>query len=794
VLAQSLGGIAFYLVCAIIGLIILGMATGGRQTTSGRQTASGKRMTSEWRRSREDDYRRIAMGAGVLHLGRMAGLLVLLAASQPGITWKEWLLQSLTVTAFLWAFLFHSFHTPRGALLFLGSAVTAVGGLTVVCLLSAPTPTSTWPSTAWLAFLLLLNVFALVQWFRARRHFSLWLSSAFLVWSLAAVSGLLGFQSGALLGHLAALPLFAIETYRAILADYGVLGQELQVTGKQALLQSQEMAFLLELSKTLSASPNLAVALERTTEVTARVIDADWAYVLLPVDGDDDQLLMAARYGWWGRYWTRESQLSRRVMIRLGDLSLVRHAVLRRRPVMANQPEDYEQFEPLHSLAARPQSGPALIQPIYLHERLLGLLILGRVETLPRGSGGAGRGFGEEDAELCQAIAVQSATALENVNRYQSKDVQARQLVEVLSAREEKIIQFQAMLESISDGVIVVGEAGEVILVNAAAELILGVPRQKLNDQAIKQLCARLLVSGGEKTGEQAAFEWGDKQLMGRLAPVRMLDGKLLGYVAAFRDAALEGQSQQAVAEFVGTFSRELQTLLGSIQEDLEQLGIGTEGGQIMSERLSPHHRQRLEGINANTERIAALADRLIVMSELEQGAIQIQPRPVDMRNVIEEAVQTIRPEAEAGQLELNVSLPSDLRPAWGDPQRLRQIMDNLLDNALRSTPESGRIFVSAAEGHGENGSTSPQNYVVVSVRDTGAGFPLEKRARIFEKPSWVGILLSTDTNGARMDLPFTKSLVEAHGGRIWVESQPGAGSTFSFAIPASTILTSAVT
>jgi PAS domain S-box-containing protein len=761
VLAQSVGGTALYLISAIFALIILGMAV------------------NEWRRLGKDEYKRIAIAAGILLLGRMLGLLVVLLDWQPIVAWQEWILEGLTLAVFVWAFLFDSFSVPRRALLFLGVATTSIGGLAVLCLvLETESPAFPWANTCWSSVLLLLSIFGLLQWGRYRQRFSPLLGSTFLISALGDAGALVGFPLGARLAHLAILPLLAIETYRSILADWGGYGRELQTESQQTLQQTQRVTFLLEVSRAIMASLELPVVLERVVESIARAIDADWAYILLPASEDPEMLVVTARYGWWGRRWTQDSHLSRRVVIGLSDFSLIRHAFLRQRQVLANRPDDYEQFEPLHDLLARPQAGPTLIQPIYLGDRSLGVLLLGRIETSPRESGKARRELSDADAELCAALAVQVATAMRNARLHQSLNEQVSRATESLSAREEKIIQFQAILESIADGVMVAAEDGEVVLVNAAAERILAVPRQRLLDQTISRLYAELLQATGAQGDEQVVFQWNDKVIMSSLAVVKMLDGALLGHVAVFRDVTRERQAEQARAEFVATVSEQLQMRLTSIQGHLEGLSADVTGDADLEERLP------VSSIRTDGEQMAELVDELKVMSEMERGAIKIEHQAVDMRELIEEAVEAIRAKAESSQVELTANVPSDLNPAWGDPRRLRQIMGSLLGNAVRDTPESGRVAVWAAEAHLENNGASAESCLVISVRDSGMGLAVEVQDRTGETVSRLDNWPSDAGRGIGIELAITKSLVEAHGGRMWVESSAGAGSTFSFTIP----------
>ncbi len=742
---QGTGSMAFHLIGAVVGLIIVGMAA------------------NEWRRLGTAEYGRLAAAAGVLLLGRMAGGALSLSGRQPAGVWLEGLLEGLTLITFAWAWLFQTFSRPRQANLFLIAALVILGSILAWNLLVGPLPVA---ATIWAAALLLGSGLALGQWIRHRRRSSVWVGSAFLSLLLSAGLGLLGHQPASLLSHLAALPLFAIETYRAIVADLSAYGHELRSISGQALRQTEEMAFLLEVGQAITASLELPVVLERVSEAAARAVNAAWAYVLLTTDDDPEELTVAARYGWWGKRWTQESQAQRKATIRLADYPLLRHAVLRRRQLLTNQPEEYEQFDSLHRLLARPQSGPTLIQPIYLQERTLGVLLLGH--------SGSSQAFSEADGRLCQGLAGQMATAIENARLYHNLNEQAQKLADLLRIREEELAQRLAILESIADGVVVAGDRGNVVLVNAAAERILGVPRQKLVGRTIKRLYTELLRAGG-----QAVFEWGDRLVRGNLAPVRMPDGSLLGYVTVFRDVTRERQAEEAKSKFIATISHELRTPMTSIKGYIELLMGGAVG------KLTLQQRQFLEVVAANAERMVSLVNNLIAVSEIERGTIQIEARPVSMREIIEEAVQAAQPEAAERRLELTANLPPKLCPVMGDPQLLRQILDNLLSNALHYTPPNGRITLWTAEADLENSDGAPQHYLVVNIRDTGVGIPIEEQGRIFEAFYRVENPLSLEAGGVGMGLAIVKRLVEAHGGRIWVESRPNAGSTFSFVIPA---------
>ena len=747
----GIGGTAFYLICAFFGLAILGMAV------------------NEWRHLDAADYQRLAAAALLVVIGRLAGSLLLLTGWAQAIACLEGLLEAATIALLAWAFLYRTFPSVRGSRIYLIAVTLAAGGSLAWCMLIS---SGTVPAQSpWPLLLLLLNGFALLQWWRHHAQFSTWLATAFAVSLVSALLWLLGQSQIAQLLHLAALALFAIVTYLLITEDLKEYGTELQTVSAMTLQQTRDMALLLEVSQTIAGSLDLSTVLERVSESVARTVNADWAYLLLQSESSDDEMYIAARFGWWGSRWMQDPRVNKRVTVSCSEFSLLQHAVLRRRQVLANSREDYEQFDRMHARLARPQSGPTLIQPIYHQNRTLGVMLMGHI--------GRQRIFTEADGKMCRALMGQIAAAIDNAHLYQNIDEQARELARLLRIREEEATQRQAILESIADGVIVAGKGGEVVLVNAAAERILNTSQEQLLGKTIKRLYAELLIATGRKTGKQAIFEWGDRLVRGSLAPVRMPEGQLLGYVAVFRDVTRERQAEQAKSRFVTTISHELRTPLTAIKGYVDLMAAGAAG------EMNLQQREFLQVVDGNTERMVGLVNNLIAVSELDRGTIEIDAAPVDMKSIILEAVQAVRSDAAEHRLDIAVDVPSELGPAYGDPARLRQIMDNLLDNAIRYTPASGRIMVWATEVEPEDGGTRTKKFVVVNVRDTGVGIPPEEHSRIFERFYRVENPLSTEAGGSGMGLAIVKSLVEAHGGRIWVESELGQGSSFSFVIPA---------
>jgi PAS domain S-box-containing protein len=459
-----------------------------------------------------------------------------------------------------------------------------------------------------------------------------------------------------------------------------------------------------------------------------------------------------------------------RIVVELADYSLMRHAILRRRQVLANRPEDYEQFSPLHDALQRPQAGPTLVQPIYAGERPLGVILLGRM--------GRQRVFSDADGRLCEALTGQVAAAIDNARLHQSVDEQARRLADLLRIREEEALQRQAILESIADGVVVAGERQDVVMANAAAERILGLPRDRLLGQPIKHLYAELQRTGARQDDDGAVFQWGYKEVTGSLAPVTMPDGTLLGYVAVFRDVTRERQAELAKGQFIETVSHELRTPMTSIKGYVELLAAGAAGS------VSAQQRHFLGIVGANTDRMVGMVNNLIAMSEMDRGTLNVEPKRVDLGNLVREAVGAIRDEADQRELAVSVAVPPNLAAARGDPEQLRQVMDNLLDNAVRYTPRRGRISVWATEAHLDAGDCM-HTELVVSVRDTGVGIREEDQERIFEKFYRGDNALSIEAGGTGVGLAIVQSLVHAHGGKVWVESAPGMGSTFTFTVPA---------
>src|SRR5262245_17604286 len=190
-------------------------------------------------------------------------------------------------------------------------------------------------------------------------------------------------------------------------------------------------------------------------------------------------------------------------------------------------------------------------------------------------------------------------------------------------------------------------------------------------------------------------------------------------------------------------------------------------------ERRSP---KRREAIHHAATRMNRLIQDLLDVSVMESGQLTIQPARLSAHEVIAKAVETQKPLASSSSLDLRIDLDRDLPDIWGDRDRLLQVFENLIGNAIKFTNAGGCITLSAA---------SRDHQVIFRVADTGSGIAPENLPRVFDR-FWQATAANR-RQGAGLGLPITKGIVEAHGGRIWVESTPSRGTTFSFTVPQAT-------
>jgi signal transduction histidine kinase len=183
--------------------------------------------------------------------------------------------------------------------------------------------------------------------------------------------------------------------------------------------------------------------------------------------------------------------------------------------------------------------------------------------------------------------------------------------------------------------------------------------------------------------------------------------------------------------------------------------------------------------VRSNVERMSTLVGDLLEISRIETGRLKLDIKPLSIGEVIEETLRTTQRQIEEKQQKLEISVPKDLPRVMGDRARLIQVMTNLISNAYKYTPNGGQIFIRA--GPRANGSL---NFVTCEVKDTGVGISEEDQAKLFTKFFRSGDPAVREVPGTGLGLSITKSLIELHGGEIWVESQPGQGSTFAFSVP----------
>ncbi len=224
-------------------------------------------------------------------------------------------------------------------------------------------------------------------------------------------------------------------------------------------------------------------------------------------------------------------------------------------------------------------------------------------------------------------------------------------------------------------------------------------------------------------------------------------------------------------SEFLANMSHELRTPLNAI------IGFSQLLQQRLVGEINEKQEEYLDDILSSGEHLLSLINDVLDLSKVEAGQVVLEIEPFSLREALERGAVTVRERATNGGVNLSLELAPDVDVVRGDERRVRQIIFNLLSNAVKFTPEGGTISVATARTDGQ---------VHVSVTDTGPGIALEDQKRIFDEFQQTDVGLE-QREGTGLGLALSKRLVELHGGRIWVESEPGHGSRFVFTLPGKT-------
>jgi NtrC-family two-component system sensor histidine kinase KinB len=340
----------------------------------------------------------------------------------------------------------------------------------------------------------------------------------------------------------------------------------------------------------------------------------------------------------------------------------------------------------------------------------------------------------------------------------------------------------EAIIESLEDGIVLIDPNGAVTHINEIAAIILGLERDEALGSRFDDLdsnhphylrvrsALRSAVSpaaGVNPVEVELHMRGRDHTYVLKPVPLREGEGDSFGTILILQDITYLRDKDRARTNLVATLSHELKTPLTSLALSAELLDRAKAG-------MPPQERELIGTINEDLRRLRNLAGDLLDLARGESGTISIRAMPVDMGDLAEAVMKTFALQAERKRVRLVAGVKAVALNIRADPVKLSWVISNLIANALRYTPEGGSISLSAGEADGR---------VRVTVADSGPGIPPEIRDHLFERYTQ-GSVNGAEPGSAGLGLAIAKEIIEAHGGRIFVESAMGEGTSFTIEVP----------
>jgi PAS domain S-box-containing protein len=514
--------------------------------------------------------------------------------------------------------------------------------------------------------------------------------------------------------------------------------------------QLRQREYLLEISRALTAQLDLNAVLRLIIQYAAEMLHGRAG--LIALRHEDGSFHVRASYGLPAQLPHLFAPLFTDIPHRLERADLARWTI-----------PDLEMKLALVSAALGLPLHQVVALPLVIRNSLMGMIYVFRTE---------GTAFSTNDRQVLASFADQAAIAVQNARLYQEVTHEKRRL--------------DAIIANSGDGIMILDGEQRVQVFNKALEAMTGVPA----GQAIGQLCCeifdlhnrqreanvcesecplkfkgpgeRLYVEGDIKRGDGSVITVGIAY-----SPLFDDDGKLINVIANVRDITHLREAEEMKSTFISVISHELKTPVSLIKGYASTLR--REDATWDEQTL----RESLNVIEEESDRLNQLIDNLLDASRLQAGALKLEFGYVALDKLAAQTVEKFRTQTQ--QHILSLDFPPDFPAVWGDSERLRQVLSNLLSNSIKYSPQEGTIRVSGR---------ADEDWVYVAVSDEGIGIPQDEQEHIFDRFYRVESSLSRRTQGAGLGLFLVKAVIEAHQGRVWVESAPGQGATFVFALP----------
>lgn len=347
--------------------------------------------------------------------------------------------------------------------------------------------------------------------------------------------------------------------------------------------------------------------------------------------------------------------------------------------------------------------------------------------------------------------------------------------------------QLLAMLTSMVEGVMVLDYRGRVLQVNPALERMFGVTRAEARGRQFSEVFGHPELNALVSTVLAARTGQEDEIILAPGGRCLHIEASVAGgqqeneacAVLVFHDITELRRLEKIRKDFVANVSHELRTPLTSIKGYVEALLDGGKDDPDTSVRF-------LDIILKQSDRLNLILEDLLQLSKIESGQVQFKREPLHIGSVVERTLAMIKPLADKKHHRLNSQVSADLPLITGDQERLVQVLANLVDNAIKYTPEGGQITVAARRIPAARDKTGSQlDGIELSVADSGIGIPEQDRPRVFERFYRVDKARSRELGGTGLGLAIVKHIVEGHGGQVWVEANRPTGSRFVVRLPA---------